>query len=180
MSKPKVATVWLEGCSGCHMSLLDLDEGIVDVLSAVDLTVSPVTDFKDFKFDEVDLGIVEGAIANTEQEEIIKDLRKSCKILMAWGDCAVFGGINALRNWIPKEELLRFGYIESASTVDGIIPVDEELPVLFDKALPVNAVVPVDAYVPGCPPSPESIAYALKEILEGRIPVLPAEMMHFD
>lgn len=180
MGKPKVATVWLEGCSGCHMSLLDLDEGLLDILDAVELTSTPITDFKDFDFGEVTLGIVEGAIGNTEQEEIVKKLREKSQILMVWGDCAVFGGINALRNWIPTQEVLQCGFVDTDSTVDGVIPSDEEIPVLFDKVLPVNAVVPVDAYVPGCPPSPESIAFALTEILQGRIPVLPAELIHFD
>ena len=103
MGKPKVATVWLEGCSGCHMSFLDLDEGLLDVLQAIDLTVTPITDFKDYQFDGTDVGIVEGAVANEEQEEVICKLRDKCQVLMAWGDCAVFGGINTLRNGIPRE-----------------------------------------------------------------------------
>ena len=85
-----------------------------------------------------------------------------------------------MRNWIPNEEILRRGYIETESTVNGVIPVHEEVPPLLDKVLPVNGVVQVDVYVPGCPPSPEAIAYSLKEILQGRIPVLPSELMHFD
>jgi NAD-reducing hydrogenase small subunit len=180
MEKPKVATVWLEGCSGCHMSFLDLDEGLVDLFQKVDLTVTPITDFKDFAFPEVTLGIIEGGIGNQEQLEIVHRLRKKAKILMAWGDCAVFGGINTLRNWIPTQEVLRRGYIETESTVNGILPIHEELPVLLDKVLPVSQVVTVDAFVPGCPPSPEAIAYSLKEILQGRLPVLPSELMHFD
>jgi NAD-reducing hydrogenase small subunit len=180
MGKPKVATIWLEGCAGCHMSFLDLDERLLKVLAAVDVTVTPITDFKDFNFPEVDVGIVEGAIGNTEQEEIIGRLRRRCDILVAWGDCAVFGGINTLRNWIPKEEILRRGFIETESTVDGVIPEYKGLPPLLDKVVPVNEVVSVDVYVPGCPPSPEAIAYALEEILQGRIPVLPTEMLHFD
>ncbi|MBW1712678.1 MAG: NADP oxidoreductase [Deltaproteobacteria bacterium] len=180
MGKPKVATVWLEGCSGCHMSFLDLDEGLLDILAAVDLTVTPVTDFKDFQFPKTDLGIVEGAVANTEQMEIVLSLRNKSKILMAWGDCAVFGGINSLRNPIPVEALLRRGFVETESTVNGVLPIHEELPQLLPKVLAVNQVVPVEVYVPGCPPSPEAIAYALKEIVQGKIPTLPADMIHFD
>ena len=180
MAKPKVATVWLEGCSGCHMSFLDLDENLVDILAKIELTVTPITDFKNFEFPEVDVGIIEGGVGNQEQLEITHHLRERSKILVAWGDCAVFGGINTLRNWIPKEEILKRGYIETESTASGVLPIHEELPALLDKVRPVNEVVTVDVFVPGCPPSPESIAYSLTEILQGRLPVLPADLIHFD
>ena len=180
MGKPRIATVWLEGCAGCHMSLLDLDENLVAVLAAVDLTVSPLTDFKDYDFPETDLGIIEGAIGNAEHLKIVRRLREKCRYLMVWGDCAVFGGINSMRNPIPTELLLRKGYVEAAGVVGGVIPVDRELPELTPKILAPGEVVAVDCKVPGCPPSPDAIAFALREILAGREPKLPVDLIHFD
>lgn len=180
MKLPKIATVWLEGCSGCHMSFLDNDEAIIDILSKVELTDSPITDFKNFDFQDVEVGIIEGGLGNVEEVEIAKKLRKRCKILMAWGDCAVFGGINTLRNSFSTEQILKRGYLETESTVNGVIPEHESLPPLLAKALPINTIVKVDVYVPGCPPSSEAIVYCLTEILQGRLPVLPTDMIHFD
>lgn len=178
MAKIKIATSWLDVCAGCHMSLLDMDEAIIDLANAVEFTRSPITDIKEFP--EVDVGIVSGAIGNTEQEEEAKELRERCKILVVLGDCACFGGIPSMRNAFSKDEVLRRVYIETESTKDGKIPTSPEIPPLLEKALPVNAVVNVDCFVPGCPPRAEAIKYALTELLQGRIPVLPSEMMRFD
>ncbi|MCD6359175.1 MAG: NADP oxidoreductase [Dehalococcoidia bacterium] len=178
MDKVKIATAWLDCCSGCHMSFLDIDEAIVDLASKVEFARSPITDIK--QFTPVDVGIVEGSVSNTENEEVIKALRANCKILMAWGDCACFGGLFALRNLFTKEEILQRGFVDTESTQDGHIPSSDELPALLDQVKPVNQVVKVDCYVPGCPPSATAIGYALGELLEGRIPVVPADIMTFD
>ena len=178
MAKVKVATVWLEACAGCHMSFLDIDEAIVDLAELVEFTRSPITDIKEFT--PVDVGIVEGAVGNTEEEETLIELRANCKILMAWGDCACFGGVCAMRSTIDKEDALKRGYIETESTVGGKIPCPPGVPELLDTVKPVNQVVKVECYVPGCPPDAKTIHYALTELLAGRIPVLPSEIMRFD
>ncbi len=178
MEKVKVATSWLDACAGCEMSLLDIDEAIIDLAGLLEFGRSPITDVKEFG--PVDVGIVEGAVGNVEEEEAVKKLRANCKILMVWGDCACFGAVNAMRNLFDTSDVLRRAYVESESTAKGKIPVSPELPRLLDKVKPVNQVVKVDCYVPGCPPEPRAIKYALTELLAGRIPVLPAEMMRFD
>ena len=160
------------------VSLLDIDEAIIEVSNAIEFTRSPITDIKEFP--EVTVGLIEGAVSTTDQEEEAKELRSKCKILVAIGDCACFGGLPSMRNAFDKEEVLRRVYIESESTKDGKIPMSNEIPALLDKALPVSEVVKVDCFVPGCPPQSEAILYAITELLNGRIPVLPKEMMRFD
>ena len=178
MAKVKVASVWLEGCSGCHMSFLDIDADILDLAGKLEFARSPITDIKDFT--PVDVGIVEGAVGNTEELEVIHALRKNSRILMAWGDCACFGAVNAMRNSFDTSEVMRRAYIESESTPHGHIPASNEIPALLDQVKPINQLVKVDCYVPGCPPDPKAIKWALLELLAGRIPVLPADMMRFD
>jgi NAD-reducing hydrogenase small subunit len=178
MAKVKVATIWLEGCSGCHMSFLDIDEAIIDLANVVEFTRTPITDIKEFP--EVDVGIVEGSVGNTEEEETLKELRAHCKILMAWGDCACFGGVCAMRSSLDKEDVLKRAYIDTESTQEGKIPGPPGVPALLDQVKPVSHIVKVDCFVPGCPPEAKAILYGLNELLAGRIPVLPSEMMRFD
>jgi NAD-reducing hydrogenase small subunit len=181
--KPKVATVWLEACAGCHMSFLDMDERLVNLFKKVELTASPISDIKEIP--EVTVGVIEGGLGNEEELHIAKDLRSKCKILVAWGDCAVFGGINCMRNFIKVEDVLRAVYTEGVTTVNpnGVLPgIDApgEVPALLPEAIPVDRAVKVDVYVPGCPPDADTIEYVFEELLAGRVPKVPSDMMRYD
>jgi NAD-reducing hydrogenase small subunit len=175
----KISTIWLGGCSGCHMSLLDIDEQLIEVLKDAKIVKStPLVDIKDFP--QADIGIVEGAVATKEDEENLRKMRENCKILVAIGDCACFGGITSYRNLFEKEEVLSRVFIESESTEKGKIPQSKFVPPLLEKVKPANAIVNIDCYIPGCPPNAKAILYALKELLAGRIPILPSEMASFE
>ncbi len=172
MAKPKIASDWLAGCAGCHMSLLDIDERIVTVAELTDIRATPVTDLKEPDKTGVDVGILEGGINNSYNEEVAERMRSRCKILVALGDCAVFGGVPAMRNFFTLEEALRRAYVETESTdSSGKIPNDPELAVPM-KVKALEEVVPVDVFVPGCPPSADTIFYVLSELAQGRKPVL--------
>lgn len=181
MAKVKVATDWLAACAGCHMSLLDIDERIVQLLEAVEFTSSPVTDLKHPPEDGVTVGILTGAISNTHNIEVAKRMRERSKILIAVGDCATFGGIVASRNLVGTEVALKRAYLEAESVVDGVIPDSPELGVPLDVVTGVDKVVKVDLFIPGCPPSADALFYALSELLAGRMPViLPPEHFKYD
>lgn len=179
MDKVKVSTVWLGACAGCHMSFLDLDEALIDLLEKIEIVHSPITDIKGFP--KVTLGLVEGAIVNEENLQVLKALRESSEILVALGDCACFGGIPAMRNFWDKNEILKRAYLETESTVNptGKIP-HIEVPELFRAVKPIDAYVKVDGYIPGCPPRVDAIGYALEEILKGNMPHLPKEILAYD
>ncbi|MGB9857133.1 MAG: NADP oxidoreductase [Dictyoglomaceae bacterium] len=180
MKKIKVASVWCEGCSGCHMSFLDMDERLVELINkGLEINATPITDLK-VPDEDTDIGIIEGAVATDHHEEEVKLMRKKCKFIVALGDCAVFGGIPTMRNYFSKEELLERGYITTESTFQGKIPTSEELGKHLPKTMAVNEVIKVDFYIPGCPPSADTIYYVLKEILEGRVPVLSGELLKYE
>jgi NAD-reducing hydrogenase small subunit len=170
MAKPKVATDWMAGCAGCHMSLLDMDERIAKIAELAELRATPITDLKEPDVSGVDVGVLEGGINNSSNEEVAHRMRSRCKILVALGDCAVFGGVPAMRNFFTIEESLRRAYIETESTDEsGRIPDDPELAVPT-KVRALQEVVPVDVFVPGCPPDADTIFYVLAELAQGRIP----------
>ena len=179
MAKPKIASDWMAGCAGCHMSLLDMDERILQVLELAELRSTPITDLKEPDATGVDVGVLEGGINNSANEEVAHKMRKRCKTLVALGDCAVFGGVPAMRNFFTIEESLRRAYIETESTDEsGKIPSDPELCVP-QKVQAVNEVVPVDVFVPGCPPDADVIFHVLAELAQGRKPELKDNLLHW-
>ena len=174
--KVTVASDWLAGCSGCHMSFLDIDERIISLLQLADLTATPITDFKHPPEQGVTVGILEGAVNNATGEEVAKRMRERCQVLIALGDCAVFGGVPAMRNSVGIKEALQRAYVETESTVDGHVPQHEEIAVMQDTRA-LDQVVPVDIYLPGCPPSADAIFYVLTELVAGRLPELKGKYL---
>jgi NAD-reducing hydrogenase small subunit len=170
--KPRIATAWLGGCSGCHMSFVDMDERLIDLAPLVDLVFSPIMDVKEFPGD-VDATLVEGAVANEENLHQLKLIRERTKFLVSFGDCAVTGNITAMRNPLRRAEaVLKRAYIENVD-LNPRRPADPGIvPVLLDRVRPVHEVVPVDVFLPGCPPSADLIHFVLTELVAGRIPDL--------
>lgn len=166
--KPRLATVWLGGCSGCHMSFLDLDERLLDLAARVELCASPLTDHKDFP--EADITLVEGAVANEEHLEQIRKVRMRTKLLVSLGDCAVSGNVTAMRNIFAVEDVLDRAYRQNAALVTGIPSGNGAVPRLLARVRPVHEVVKVDYFIPGCPPSADTIHSFLMTLLEGRSP----------
>ncbi|MCY2952629.1 MAG: NADP oxidoreductase [Planctomycetota bacterium] len=169
MSKPRLATAWLDGCSGCHMSLLDMDERLIEIAQQVEVVCGPYVDIKEFP-ENVDIALVEGAVSSEEDLHRIKKIRERSKLLICMGDCALTANVPSMRNaWEPDEVLAR-AYIENA-TMQQQIP-RTSVPRLLNRARPVHEIVRVDIFIPGCPPSADVLYFALTELLAGRVPDL--------
>ncbi len=182
MSKPVVATAHFTGCFGCHMSILDIDERILDLVELVEFNKSPINDIKNFT-KPVDIGIIEGGISNDENAEILMEFRKHCKILVAIGACSLTGGVPSMRNLVPLKECLEEAYLNGPTVKSentGIIPNDPDIPVLLDKVYPCHEVVKIDYFLPGCPPSADTIWNALVALLKGEPLNLDYELIKYD
>jgi Coenzyme F420-reducing hydrogenase, gamma subunit len=172
MKKLRLATTWLDGCSGCHMSALDMDERWIELASLVDLVYSPLVDAKEYP-ENVDVVLVEGAVSSEEDLEKIQKIRERTKILVSLGDCAVTANVPSMRNRFPVAEVEHRAYIENAQ-LNQQVP-RQVIPALLPKSRPVHEFVDVDVFVPGCPPSAETIHFVLMELLAGRMPDLAAK-----
>jgi len=179
MGKPLVATAPFTGCFGCHMSLLDIDERILQLVDLVEFDKSPINDIKTFTR-PVDVGLLEGGISNEENLEWLREFRKNCKILISVGQCAITGGVPAMRNTIPLKECLEEAYLNGPTVVDGVIPNDPDIPILLDKVYPCHEVVKIDYFLPGCPPSADTLWAALTALLTGKDVELPYELIKYD
>ena len=166
--KPRLATLWLGGCSGCHMSFLDLDERLLDLAARVEFCACPLMDYKDFP--DADITLVEGAVANEEHLEHIQNVRRHTRLLVSLGDCAVTGNVTALRNMFGVEDVLDRAYRQTATVVTGIPSGNAVIPRLLPRVRPVHEVVKVDYFIPGCPPSADTIHDFLMALLDGRAP----------
>lgn len=179
MTRPRLATIWLGGCSGCHMSFLDMDEWLLDLATMADIVYSPIADVKVFP-DDVDVCLVEGAVANEDNLELARELRAKSRLVVSFGDCAVSGNVTAMRNPLgdPLAILERI-YVELPDR-DGQIPAAAGIvPPLLPQVRPLHKVIAVDAYVPGCPPPAGRIRAAVEALLAGDRPARRGEAIRF-
>jgi len=172
VSKPKLATIWLDGCSGCHMSFLDMDELVLEVAGRADLVYGPLVDVKEFP-EGVDVTLVEGAVGSSEDLRKLRQVRERTRVLVAFGDCAVTGNVPSLRNPIGPRAVLESVYLEKPAH-NAQIP-SELVPELLEEDLPLHAWVPVDVYLTGCPPSAARIYECVKRLLDGEAPEAVSE-----
>ena len=176
--KLKVATTSLAGCFGCHMSLLDIDERLFDLLEKIEFDRSPLTDIK--RCGRCDIGLIEGGICNAENVHVLREFRNQCKTLVAVGACAINGGLPAQRNQFDLGACLQEVYETEPSLQCGGIPNDPELPLPLDEVHPLHEVVKIDYFLPGCPPSADAIWKFLSDLVAGRTPQLGHGLIHYD
>ena len=178
-AKLKVATVSLAGCFGCHMSFLDIDERLLQLLEVVEFDRSPLTDIK--TLGRCDIGLIEGGLCNAENVHVLREFRAQCKTLVAVGACAINGGLPAQRNQLDVGKILRDVYCtQTGISANSQIPNDPELPLPLNQVHPIHEVVHVDYFLPGCPPSADAIWAFFNDLIAGRTPHLGHGLMHYD
>ncbi|MFZ0309785.1 MAG: hypothetical protein WCA76_20180 [Candidatus Sulfotelmatobacter sp.] len=165
MKKVKVATVWLDGCSGCHMSLLDMDAAIISLAQKIDLVYGPLVDAQEFP-EDVDVTLVEGAVSSQDDVNKLRKVRQRTHLLISLGDCAVTGNVPAMRNSIPVNKLLQRIYVEGAQ--EGKVVPTDGVPALLKQARPLREFVKVDMCLPGCPPPAKTIAAVISDLVDGK------------
>ncbi|SFI73666.1 NADP oxidoreductase [Nitrosomonas sp. Nm34] len=176
--KLKLATTSLAGCFGCHMSFLDMDERLIELLEHIEFDRSPFTDIK--QLDHCDIGLIEGGVCNAENVHVLRTYRANCRILVAVGACAINGGVPALRNHFSLKECLEEAYVKTPDMINPHIPDDPELPLLLNKVYPVHEVVKIDYFLPGCPPSADTFYRFLSELIEGKEPQIGKVELRYD
>ena len=177
----RLATVWLGGCSGCHMSILDLDEFLLELAPQIELVYSPVVDTKEYP-EDVDLCLIEGAVCNEDNLEMLHKIRKRTKLLVSLGDCAITANVPAIRNQLGltnAESVLQRAYCEGAQTNPGVPREPGIVPSLLERVKPLHEVVHVDYYLPGCPPPADRIKALMSQVLAGAEPKLEGAQLKF-
>ncbi|BAL25340.1 nickel-dependent hydrogenase small subunit/hydrogen dehydrogenase delta subunit [Azoarcus sp. KH32C] len=178
LPKLRVATTSLAGCFGCHMSFLDIDEHLFELVQIVEFDRSPLTDIK--HCGPCDIGLIEGGVCNAENVHVLREFRANCKTLIAVGACAINGGLPAQRNHLDLGDCLQQVYVGRDGIEGGRVPDDPELPLLLDKVHPIHEIVRVDYFIPGCPPSGPVIWKFLTDLIGGRTPRLSHPLLRFD
>ena len=180
VKKLKVATVSLAGCFGCHMSLLDIDERLFELIERVEFDRSPLTDIK--QLGPCDLGLVEGGLCNAENVHLLREFRERCTTLVAVGACAINGGLPAQRNHLDVGVMLSkvYGSGQPGLATGSAVPNDPELPLLLNQVRPLHEVVHIDHFLPGCPPSADAFWDFLSALLAGRVPKPGPGLIHYD
>lgn len=179
MDRLRIATAWLGGCSGCHMSFLDTDEWLMELAGKVELVYSPIMDVKEYP-ENVDVALVEGAVANEDNLELLLRIRRNTRLLVSFGDCAITGNVTAMRNMVgPAAEVLKSCYIDNAVERTATPASEGILPRLLDRVSPLHEYAAVDFYLPGCPPPAERIIKVLEAVLKGETPELEEDELRF-
>lgn len=164
MSKTTLGTIWLDACSGCHMSFLDLDEVLVELAPQIEMVYGPLVDHKEIP-DHVGLFLISGAVSTDKDYKKVKNIRESSDLVISLGDCAVTGNVPSMRNSFAVEDVLAESYGQ-----ESVNSWDEHVPRLEEPVRPVHQVIEMDGFIQGCPPGRQLIEFYLRELLEGRVP----------